>query len=389
MLYREGDQSGEFFVVLSGTVAMVQDYGRDNRVVAVHGPHRFLGELNLLTGQPMLLTAVVSQPGAVLAVPLKASRARGARPRPRRPDPARLRPPRHPGRARWLQIIGSRFSADARRLREFAARNRLPHKWIDLESDAQAEALVRELGLTPDQTPVVIWRGEHLLRNPSNAELARLMNLRQLGGDLSICDVAVIGAGPGGLAAAVYAASEGLDTVVLDAVATGGQAGTSSSIENYLGFPAGISGGELTDRAMIQAKKFGARIIVPAEATALERSLLPRHPPRRRRGRARQGGGGRDWSPVPPTRRAAAGGVRRRQRPLRGHRAGGDDVRGRPGGHRRRGNSAGQATVFLARRVYACSSSSGSGPPPRHVPLPRGSGRADTAGGGSNELRGA
>jgi len=274
VLYREGDQSGEFFVVLSGTVAMVQDYGRDNRVVAVHGLHRFLGELNLLTGQPMLLTAVVSQPGAVLAVALESLKELVAHDHGLGDRILRAFFVRRAIQAELgvgLQIIGSRFSADARRLREFAARNRLPHKWIDLESDAQAEALVRELGLTPDQTPVVIWRGEHLLRNPSNAELARLMNLRQLGGDLSICDLAVIGAGPGGLAAAVYAASEGLDTVVLDAVATGGQAGTSSSIENYLGFPAGISGGELTDRAMIQAKKFGARIIVPAEATALER----------------------------------------------------------------------------------------------------------------------
>ena len=144
---------------------------------------------------------------------------------------------------------------------------------VDLENDTQAEALVRQLGLSPDETPVVIWRGEHVLRNPSSAELARLVNLRQAGGELSVCDVVVVGAGPGGLAAAVYAASEGLDTIVLDAVATGGQAGTATSIENYLGFPAGISGDELTDRAVIQAQKFGARIIVPAEATALEREI--------------------------------------------------------------------------------------------------------------------
>ena len=170
-----------------------------------------------------------------------------------------------------LQIIGSRFSPDARRLREFAARNRLPHKWIDLENDAQAEALVRQLGLTPDETPVVIWRGEHVLRNPSNAELARLVNLRQLGGELPSATWSSSAPDPAGWPRPSTPPPRGLDTVVLDAVATGGQAGTSTRIENYLGFPAGISGDELTDRAVIQAKKFGARIIVPAEATALER----------------------------------------------------------------------------------------------------------------------
>jgi thioredoxin reductase (NADPH) len=274
VLYREDDQPSDFFVVLSGTVATVQDYGRANRVVAVHGPRRFLGELNLLTGQPMFLTAVVSRPGAVLAVPVESLKELVTHDHALGDMILRAFLVRRSIQAELgvgLQIIGSRFSPDARRLREFAARNRVPHKWIDLENDTQAEALVRQLGLSPDETPVVIWRGEHVLRNPSSAELARLVNLRQAGGELSVCDVVVVGAGPGGLAAAVYAASEGLDTIVLDAVATGGQAGTATSIENYLGFPAGISGDELTDRAVIQAKKFGARIIVPAEATALER----------------------------------------------------------------------------------------------------------------------
>jgi thioredoxin reductase (NADPH) len=274
VLYREEDQPSEFFVVLSGTVAMVQDYGGANRVVAVHGPRRFLGELNLLTGQPMLLTAVVSRPGAVLTVPVERLKELVTHDHALGDMILRALLVRRSIQAELgvgLQIIGSRFSPDARRLREFAARNRVPHRWIDLENDTQAEALVHQLGLSPDETPVVIWRGEHLLRNPSNAELARLVNLRHDVGEVSVCDVAVIGAGPGGLAAAVYAASEGLDTIVLDAVATGGQAGTATSIENYLGFPAGISGAELTDRAVIQTKKFGARIIVPAGAIALER----------------------------------------------------------------------------------------------------------------------
>jgi thioredoxin reductase (NADPH) len=274
VLYREADRPSHFFVVLSGTVATVQGYGRADRVVAVHGPRRFLGELNLLTGQPMFLTAVVSRPGAVLAVPVERLKEAVSHDHDLGDMILRAFLVRRSIQAELgvgLRIIGSRFSPDARRLREFAARNRLPHKWIDLENDTQAEALVRQLGVSPDETPVVIWRGEHVLRNPSSAELARLVNLRQAVDELSVCDVVIVGAGPGGLAAAVYAASEGMDTIVLDAVATGGQAGTSTSIENYLGFPAGISGDELTDRAVIQAKKFGARIIVPAEATALER----------------------------------------------------------------------------------------------------------------------
>jgi thioredoxin reductase (NADPH) len=153
-------------------------------------------------------------------------------------------------------------------LREFAARNRLPHRWIDLEADRSSEMLLRELGVTAEETPVVVWR-DRVLRNPTNAELAQAIGLPVPSRREAACDLVVVGAGPAGLAAAVYGASEGLSTVVLDAIATGGQAGTSPRIENYLGFPSGISGSELAERAEIQAEKFGARIIVPAEAIAL------------------------------------------------------------------------------------------------------------------------
>ncbi|MGZ4612097.1 MAG: NAD(P)/FAD-dependent oxidoreductase [Kineosporiaceae bacterium] len=169
-----------------------------------------------------------------------------------------------------MRIVGSRFSPDTRRLREFAARNRLPHGWIDLEQDPQAEELLRQLRIPASDTPVVIWRGE-VLRNPANADVARALGLAPHASPERLEDLVVVGAGPSGLAAAVYGASEGLRTVVLDAVATGGQAGTSSRIENYLGFPTGISGAELAERAVIQAEKFGAVISVPARATALER----------------------------------------------------------------------------------------------------------------------
>jgi thioredoxin reductase (NADPH) len=170
-----------------------------------------------------------------------------------------------------LRIVGSRFSPDTRRLREFAARNRIPHRWIDLEEDEAAEALLRQLGVSPQDTPVVIWRGEQVLRKPSIAELARVIGLPIPQARAERRELVVVGAGPAGLAAGVYGASEGLDTIVLDAVATGGQAARSPRIENYLGFPSGISGGELADRATIQAEKFGAGLTIPAPVVGLAR----------------------------------------------------------------------------------------------------------------------
>jgi thioredoxin reductase (NADPH) len=169
-----------------------------------------------------------------------------------------------------LRIAGSRFSPDTRRLRDFLARNRVPHRWIDLERDREAESLLRDLGVPAEETPVVVW-GAAVLRNPDNAELARAIGLQVPASTEATRDLIVVGAGPAGLAACVYGASEGLSTVSLESVAAGGQAGTSSRIENYLGFPAGVSGGELAERAVIQAEKFGGGISVPAEATSIER----------------------------------------------------------------------------------------------------------------------
>jgi thioredoxin reductase (NADPH) len=169
-----------------------------------------------------------------------------------------------------FRIVGSRFSPDTRRLRDFAIRNRLPHHWVDLESDPGAEEILRRLGLAPEECPIVLLGPGRVLRNPSNAELAGVLGLQPPGASETTCDLIVVGAGPAGLAAAVYGASEGLETVVLEALATGGQAGTSSRIENYLGFPAGISGAELAERATIQAQKFGARITIPGEAVGLD-----------------------------------------------------------------------------------------------------------------------
>jgi thioredoxin reductase (NADPH) len=274
VLICEGEQERVFFVVLSGRVAVAEGYGTPNqRVVRVHGAGRFLGELGVLTGQPAFVSSLVVDPGNVLEVPAERLGAlAGAAPA---LGDLLLRALLV---RRWLalgegigfRIVGSRYSAGTSQLREFATRNRLPHRFIDLETDPTAEQLVRGLGLTPRDTPVVLFR-DRILRNPSTAELAGMFGLSQIDPQEHVFDLLIAGAGPAGLAAAVYGASEGLDTVLLDAVATGGQAARTPRIENYLGFPFGISGGELAERAVLQLDRFGARLSVPAEVVALER----------------------------------------------------------------------------------------------------------------------
>ena len=271
ILFQEGDESYDFFVVESGAVTIVRGYGTENRVIAVHGARRFLGELNLLTGGRAYLTAVVRDPGEVIHVPL----SRFKRFLRNQENLANLIFGAYMARREILievgggaKLIGSRYSSDTLRLREFLARNRMPYQWVDLEQDAEAEQLLQTLGVEPAETPVVIVAGK-TLRNPRNAELAEELGLGARGAPPAMCDLVIVGGGPAGLAAAVYGASEGLDTQAVEAIAFGGQASTSSRIENYLGFPAGISGSELAERAGLQARKFGARLVVPAEALSI------------------------------------------------------------------------------------------------------------------------
>jgi thioredoxin reductase (NADPH) len=271
VLFREGDAGYDFFVVESGVVAIVQGYGHENRVIAVHGRHRFLGELNLLTGAPAYLTAVVRDAGEVIQVP--AARLRSVVSQDDELSNLIFRA--YMSRRSILidlgagvRVVGSRFSADTRRLREFLARNRTPYDWVDLEADEEAESLLQALDVNASETPVVIG-GRSVLRNPSNAEVAAMLGLGSRGAPPPMCDLVIVGGGPAGLAAALYGASEGLDTQAIDAVAFGGQASTSSRIENYLGFPTGISGSELAERAELQARRLGARLVVPAQAVAL------------------------------------------------------------------------------------------------------------------------
>ena len=272
VLFQEGDDEYDFHVVLDGRVGTQTGEGPEARMVAVHGPGRFLGELNLLTGGPSFLTAIALEAGEVLVVPAARLRQLVAEDSELGDLVLRAYLARRNiliGLGAGVRIIGSRFSADTRRLRELAARNRVPHRWIDLEEDPQAETLLRQIGVRPDETPVVIWR-DLVLRNPSNSDLARALGQPLPVSDVTLFDLLVIGGGPAGLAASVYGASEGLSTLMLEGVAPGGQAGSSSRIENYLGFPSGISGAELAERALLQAEKFGANVSVPAEAAAFE-----------------------------------------------------------------------------------------------------------------------
>jgi thioredoxin reductase (NADPH) len=175
---------------------------------------------------------------------------------------------RESGTFTGVRVIGSRYSQDTFRIREFLAKNRVPFTWLDLETDPQVNQLLKEFGVTEADTPIVVWGHKLLLRNPSNRQVAETLGLRQPL-EQTVYDLVVVGAGPAGLAAAVYGASEGLRTVVLERTAPGGQAGRSMRIENYLGFPAGITGAELAERAVVQANKFGARLPVATHVNSL------------------------------------------------------------------------------------------------------------------------
>src|SRR5262245_21185643 len=272
VLFREGDRAYDFIVVLSGAVSVIDHEAGAMRELATLGPGRFVAELNILTGGRVFATAVVKEPGSVLVVPVDRLHEVIALDQQLSDVIVQviLR------RRQWflqqragLQIFGSRTSPDARRLREFAARNRLPHVWVDLDSDPDAAAALAHRGLGPNDAPVVLMRGGEVLRNPSNSQLARAAGFGTAAVPRKTLDVAVIGAGPAGLAASVYGASEGLATAVIDAMGVGGQVGTTSRIENYLGFPVGVSGEAFADRSLHQALRFGATLLVPRTAVGL------------------------------------------------------------------------------------------------------------------------
>jgi len=273
VLFRAGDESLEFLVVLEGAVDIIRPDLEGETLLTTHVAGRFLGELNMVTGQRLYLTARVSQRGRVLAIPIDAFR----RVMSTRPDladiifsafVARREVLRTGEGARSVRIIGSRYSREAMALRAFAARSRLPHTWIDIEDADDVEVLLADMGFRRRDTPVVIT-STGVLRQPSPGEFAEHLGLTFQPQPGYLFDLVVVGSGPAGLAAAVYGASEGLNTVSLDADSTGGQAGASSRIENYVGFPNGISGEELAARAAVQAQRLGARLNAPCEVAGL------------------------------------------------------------------------------------------------------------------------
>jgi thioredoxin reductase (NADPH) len=277
VLFVDGDHTYDLIVVLEGFVKVVEGYGKpDSDVIVTYGPNEFVGEMGLLTGQRVFLTGVASGSGRILRIPVEKVRSIMTE----EPDLSELilraflfRRALLTTRGSGLTLVGSRFCAGTRRLLELLARNRLSSRWVELEGSAEVEAWLQELPVPSEDLPIVLVPGHRLLRNPSNRELLTALGLTEVEEEASnrddVCDLLVVGGGPAGLAAAVYGSSEGLTTTLAEDTALGGQAGTSTRIENYLGFPAGLSGEELAARGALQAKKFGARIKLAARATQL------------------------------------------------------------------------------------------------------------------------
>jgi len=272
-LFRVGERDFKFFVIKSGEVEIVDLSGEAPKTIVVHQPGQFTGEVSQLTGGPSVVSAVARTDCEVYEISTDGLREMLNR----CPDLsdlvlqafiARRQLLRESADFTGLRVIGSRYSQDTFRVRDFLSRNRVLFTWLDLEADPQVQQILKQFGLTEADTPVAICGHMLLLRNPSNLQLAEAIGIRRPL-EQTVYDLVVIGAGPAGLAAAVYGASEGLKTVVLERTAPGGQAGSSMRIENYLGFPTGITGSELANRAVLQADKFGARLSVPAPVTGL------------------------------------------------------------------------------------------------------------------------
>jgi thioredoxin reductase (NADPH) len=266
VLVEQGDRNIPFFVIMSGEIEILRPSGAIETLITVHGPGQFTGEVNMLSGRRALFRARVTKSGNVMEMD-------------RQSMMAMLQSDAEIGdilmRAFILRrvelvaagvgddvLIGSSNSARTFQIKEFLMRNGHPYNYIDLERDSEVQHLLDSFQILANDIPVLICQGKFVLRNPSNQQIANCLGFNELINQTAVRDLIIIGAGPSGLAAAVYGASEGLDVLVMETGSPGGQAGSSSRIENYLGFPTGISGQDLANRAYTQAQKFGAEILI-------------------------------------------------------------------------------------------------------------------------------
>ena len=274
-LFERGQRGVDFFLVLEGNIEIFDvDTEGEPHVLTVHGERQFTGELDLFNDQQILVCGRTGMNSRVVRV----KRADFRKMLSAEPDIGEIVMRafilRRVGLIRYSQgavtVIGSARGADTLRLERFLSRNNYPHRLLNVDTDRAADALLARHDVSLSDLPVVIVVGKAVLRNPSTIALADMLGLTENLDADEVFDVAVVGAGPSGLAAAVYAASEGLRTIVLEGLAPGGQAGTSSKIENYLGFPTGISGQALAGRAQVQAQKFGARLAISRAVIGIE-----------------------------------------------------------------------------------------------------------------------
>jgi len=279
ILFDVGDTNVPFFVLLSGRMEIVQPGLSGELPVAKHGPGEFTGEMTMISGRRCLVRGRVTEAGEFLELTGDALRALVAR------DAELSEVFMRAFILRRLELVnqgqgniilmGSRHSANTLRLREFLTRNEHPYAYVDLDSDKTSQELLDRFEVKLEEIPVIVCRARAVLRNPTIQQLADCLGLNVAIDETEIRDLIIVGAGPAGLAAAVYGASEGLNVLVVEAVSPGGQAGSSSKIENYLGFPTGLSGQELAARAIAQTEKFGARMMVAHSVSRLDCEKRP------------------------------------------------------------------------------------------------------------------
>ena len=279
ILLSPGEPTARMFAVIAGTIEIIRATNGIEQTVATFGPGMFTGEASMLTGRPGFVTIQVGEPGELIEVERDALLALV------QTDSELSEILMRAFIMRRLELIargysdvvliGSTHCSETLRIKLFLTRNGHPYTYLDLDHDAEVQTLLDRFEVTATDIPVMICRGEVVLRNPSNSQIADCLGFNAAIDQTKLRDVVVVGAGPAGLSAAVYAASEGLDVLVVEGSAAGGQAAESSRIENYMGFPTGISGLDLAARAFAQAEKFGAEVLIGKAASGLACTALP------------------------------------------------------------------------------------------------------------------